>query len=198
MRKGKFTRIAIGITFLLFLLFIVLLITPSNSFLFEQKPIENQQQLGNEILAIFKNRFMSSDTIFLAKRRTYNIDCGTGIKANYVDNIKNKYHKITHRNVIYIDNLFTKPLEETHKIVLTEIITYSNEQYPNNSDFMDVNGNAINGLKSKKKKIFILNFDSITSDKVEVFFIDYLKNSTALHLTFVLENSKWKLASTNS
>lgn len=197
MRKSTFRRIAIVITFLLFLILIVLLITPSNSFLFKQKPIENQQELGNQILIAFKNRFISDDTIFLAKRRTYNIECGTGIKENYVDNLKNKYYKIIHRNVIYDDNLFVKPLEETHKIILTEIVTFSNEQYPNDSDSMVLNGKAIDGLKSKKKKVFILNFDSITSDKVEVVFIDYLKKSSVLHLTFLLENNKWKLASTN-
>ncbi|TDO77818.1 hypothetical protein EV143_10350 [Flavobacterium chryseum] len=198
MRKSTFRRIATAITFLSFLILMILLITPNNSFLFEQKPIENQQDLGNQILVAFKNKFISSDTIFLAKRRTYNIDCGTGIRTNYIDNIKNKYYKITHRDVIYVDNLFGKPLEETHKIILTEIVTYSNEQYPNDSDSMVVNGNAIDSLKSKGKKIFILNFDSITSDKVEVVFIDYLKNSSVLHLSFVLENSKWKLASKNS
>lgn len=197
MRKSAFRRIATVITFLLFLILIVLSITPDNSFLFKQKPIENQQELGSQILIAFKNRFILDDTIFLAKRRTYNIECGTGIKENYVDNLKNKYYKITHKYIIYDDNLFIKPLEETNKIILTEIVTYSNEQYPNDSDSMVVNGKAIDGLKSKKKKIFILNFDSITSDKVEAVFIDYLKKSSVLHLTFLLENSKWKLASTN-
>lgn len=197
MRKSKFIKITIAITFSLIFSLIVLLIIPSNSFIFAQKPIENQQELGNEILKVFKNEFSSNDTIFLVKRRTFNLDCGTGIKASYVDNLKNKYFKITHRNIIYIDNLFVRTFKETDKIVVTEIVTYTNEQIPNDNDLMSVNGNTINGLKSKKKKVFILNFGIITTNKVEVIFKDYLKNSNVLYLTFVMENKKWKLASKN-
>lgn len=197
MRKSNFRKIVLIITISLLLSTIVLITIPSNSIFFEQKPIENQQELGYKILEVFKNKFKSTDTIFLAKKRTFNLDCGTGVKSNYIDDLKNKYFKITHRNIIYIDNLFVKPLAETDKLVVTEIVTYTNEQFPNDNDLMIVHGNTINGLKSKKKKVFLLNFDSIDSDKVDVSFTDYLKKSVVLHLTFVLENKKWKIASTN-
>ncbi|TPG41561.1 hypothetical protein [Flavobacterium pectinovorum] len=165
---------------------------PSNSFLFKEKLIENQQQLGDEIIATFENKYASSDTIFLVTERFHNIDCGTGVKTSIIDGIKFKYYKLKHKNILQIENVFATPLKKTEKIVLTKIETYTNEQIPNNSDYMIVNGKTITNLKSNKTKVFILNFDAINSDTVQVSFTDYLKNTTAFHFTFVLKNGKWK------
>jgi len=190
--KNRYIKIAFKSICVLLVLAIIILAFPENSSLFKQKPVENQQQLGNEIIATFRSKYTSSDTIFIVTERFYNLDCGTGIKISLLDDIRYKYYKLTHRNVIYQDNIFPTPLERTDKIVLTRIGTYTNEQIPNDSDYMVVNGKTITGLKSSKIKIFILNFDSISSNKVEVTFTDYSKNSTAFHFFFVLENKKWK------
>lgn len=192
MMKNKFIRVVLGMLFLFFILSIVLLVVPNNFFIFKEKLIENQQQLGDEIIATFKDKYTSSDQIFLATERYHNIDCGTGVKTNTIDDIKLKYYKLKHKNVLQIDNVFATPLKKTDKIVLTKIGTYTNEQIPNNSDYMVVDGKTITNLKSSKTKVFILNFDSINSDTVEISFRDYLKNTIAFHFTLVLKNGRWK------
>lgn len=192
MMKNKFIRVVLGMLFLFFILSIVLLVVPNNFFIFKEKLIENQQQLGDEIIATFKDKYKYSDTTFLATERYHNIDCGTGVKTNIIDDIKLKYYKLKHKNVLLMDNVFATPLKKTEKIVLTKIGTYTNEQIPNNSDYMVVDEKTITNLKSSKTKVFILNFDSINRDTVEISFRDYLKNTIAFHFTLVLKNGRWK------
>lgn len=121
----------------------------------------------------------------------------TGIESSLLDKIKYniiyKYKKLTHRNIIYTDNVFPLSQKRSDKIVVSEIITYANEPMPNDSDFIAVgNEQSLTHLKSSSKKIFLVNFISVTSDKVEVVFTDYKKSSTAFQFSFVYENDKWK------
>jgi len=195
--KNKWIKIVLKIIAISLILVLIVMVIPENSFLFKQTPIENQQQLGTEILTAFKNKYVTVDTVFIAAGRNYFVECGTGIEISLLDNIKynivNKYKKLTHRNIIYTDNVFPLSQKRSDKIVITEIITYNNEPMPNDSDLIAVgNEQSLTHLKSSSKKIFLVDFVSVTRDKVEVVFTDYKKSSTAFQFSLVYENDKWK------
>ncbi|MDQ6531022.1 hypothetical protein [Flavobacterium sp. LHD-85] len=197
--KNKWIKIVLKITAVFLILVLIIMVIPENSFLFKQRPIENQQQLGTEILTAFKNKYVTVDTVFIATGRNYFVECGTGIESSLLDKIKYnivyKYKKLTHRNIIYKDNVFPLSQKRSDKIVVTEIITYDNESMPNDSDLITVgNEQSLTHLKSSSKKIFLVDFVSVTSDKVEVVFTDYKKSSTAFQFSLVCEkNDKWKI-----
>lgn len=73
--KNNWIKIVLKITAVSLILALIIMAVPENSFLIKQTPIENQQQLGTEILTAFKNKYVTVDTVFIATGRNYFVEC---------------------------------------------------------------------------------------------------------------------------